>query len=151
MTQPTLKAGATDAGYTYVTMLIVLVAGAITAQAAYIPSSTSAQRALEEQILFEGMAYRDAIQSYWELRGENRLPRRLEDLLRDPRDPSVRHIRELYAAEMWDTEYGADGSIQGVVPKREGAPFKQSGFGSDLEAFEGAESYRDWRFVVATQ
>ena len=151
MTQLTLKAGATDAGYTYVTMLIVLVAGAITAQAAYIPSSTSAQRALEEQILFEGMVYRDAIESYWEMRGENRLPLRLEDLLRDPRDPSVRHIRELYAPDMWDVEYGADSGVQGVVPKRDGVPFKQSGFGGELEAFEGAESYRDWRFMVAAQ
>jgi type II secretory pathway pseudopilin PulG len=142
----TSKAGGTDAGYTYVAMLVVLVGLTLAAQVASVPSATTAKRAIETQIIFEGRAYRDAIASYWTFGDEPELPTSLDDLLNDPRDPNVRHIRRLYDPDGWRPEYSADGGIQGVFPNRSDAPLKQSGFAADLSDFAGAEAYEAWVF-----
>jgi hypothetical protein len=147
----TSKAGRTDAGYTYVAMLVVLVGLALAAQVTSVPSATTAKRAIEEQIIFEGRAYRDAIARYWAFGDEPAYPASLDDLLNDPRDGSVRHIRKLYNPDGWRAEYGADGGIQGVFPNRTDAPLKQSGFPVDLSDFGGAATYEAWVFRFQPQ
>ena len=52
----------------------------------------------EAELLFRGQAYRRAIESYYRANGV--YPRALEDLLKDPRFPSKRHIRSLYPDPM---------------------------------------------------
>ena len=146
-----LKAGAinnrgTQGGYTYVTALAVLVTATLAAQVTFIPSGNVAKRALEEEIIFQGRAYRDAIKSFWEY-DEPIYPRDLDDLLTDPRASEIRHLRRLYGIDSWNIVFNADGTIQGVVPRRGGVPLKQGNFAVDLAGFEAAESYAEWEFV----
>ncbi len=148
------KAGRTDreAGYTYPAALILLVAAALVVQSASIPSSGKLQGEREEELLFRGLAYRDAIASYWEAGGASRtLPARLQDLLSDPRVEGVRHIRRLYDDPMpgggWRIVQDAGGGIVGVVSSAPGTPRRLAFFPVGLEDFESAENYADWRFV----
>ena len=152
------KAGPTDprrgrgqGGYSYISLLIVLVALAMAAQTPWIPSSTTARRMAEQELVFQGRAYRDAIRSYWELvPADPSFPATLEDLLDDPRRPGVRHIRRLYAPSIggeWEAIRGAGGGIAGVRPDSEETSMKQSGFAPDLQIEEPAETYRDWTFT----
>lgn len=146
-----LKAGAINSrnsqgGYTYVTALAFLVTTTLAAQVTFMPSGNVAKRALEEEIIFQGRAYRDAIKSYWEY-DEPIYPRNLDDLLTDPRASEIRHLRRLYAIDNWNIVFNADGTVQGVVPRREGIPLKQGNFAVDIEEFEGAQSYAEWEFV----
>ena len=145
------KAGGTSkrdgqAGYTYVAALAILVTATMAAQVAFIPSGNVAKRALEAEIMFQGQAYRDAIGSYWAF-DEPAFPSSLEHLVDDPRESSLRHLRRLYNPEQWTAVYNADGTIQGVVPNRDGVPLKQGNFEADLSELEAANSYADWVFV----
>ncbi|WP_133175941.1 type II secretion system protein [Yoonia sediminilitoris] len=140
------KAGRTDGGYTYVALLVVLVGITLAAQTTFVPTATKAKRATEAEIIFQGRAYRDAIARYWAFDEEPAFPSTLDDLLRDPRDPGVKHIRRLYDVDNWTAEFRADGGIQGVFPDRRDMPLKQAGFPPDLADFEGKKSYKDWVF-----
>ncbi|NNF24155.1 MAG: type II secretion system protein [Rhodobacteraceae bacterium] len=138
-------------GYTYVSVLIVLVALALAAQTTWIPPGTEAKRAREAELLFEGMAYRDAIGSYWRAEPEDpAYPASLDDLLDDPRAPGTRHIRRLYGIEAgpprWTEAWNAEGRIEGVILQIEGTPLKTAGFAPGLEELEDAERYSDWVF-----
>lgn len=148
------KAGRTDpaeAGYTYPAALILLVAVALAAQAATIPSSGRVQRDREAELMFRGMAYRDAIASYWRAGGaRGMLPARLSDLEADTRIDGVRHIRRLYDDPMpgggWTLIRDAGGGISGVASSAPGTPLLRTHFPKAFESFESAQTYRDWRF-----
>lgn len=148
------KAGRTDreAGYTYPAALILLVALALAAQTATIPASGTAQSEREAELIFRGMAYRDAIEAYWRAGGTNpRLPARLQDLVEDPRAEGLRHIRRLYDDPMprggWRLIEEPGGGISGVVSSAPGTPRRRAFFPAALTGFDSADSYQDWRFV----
>jgi type II secretory pathway pseudopilin PulG len=147
------KAGQTDreAGYTYPAVLILLVAAALAAQSTSIPTSGQMQREREAELLFRGLAYRDAIEAYWNAGGVNgTLPTRLQDLVSDPRVEGVRHIRRLYDDPMpgggWRIIQDPGGGITGVFSSAPGAPQRSAYLPSGLVDFKNAESYQDWRF-----
>lgn len=148
------KAGQTDreAGYTYPVVLILLVAAALAAQSTFIPTSGKMQREREAELLFRGLAYRDAIESFWNAGGANAtLPTRLQDLVSDPRIEGERHIRRLYDDPMpdggWRIIQDPGGGITGVFSSAPGAPQLTAYFPPGLDEFQNAESYQDWRFV----
>lgn len=148
------KAGPTDreAGYTYPAALILLFAAALAVQSASIPSSGQMQSEREAELLFRGLAYRDAIASYWKAGGANgTLPTRLQDLVSDPRLEGAGHIRRLYDDLMpgggWRIVQEPGGGITGVVSTAPGTPRRAAFFPIGLESFEDAETYQDWRFV----
>lgn len=141
-----------EAGYTYLSVLAMLLAVGMAAQTATIPSESARIRDAEAELLFRGLAYRDAIASYWAAGGDApRLPGRLTDLLEDDRDGRRRHIRQLYpdplSGARWTLIAGPDGGIAGVASSSAAAPRKRAFFPVGLEAFAEAESYADWRFV----
>lgn len=80
--------------------------------------------ARQKRVQFEwvGAQYRQAIGSYYELSrgGAKEFPPRLEDLLSDPRYPTVRrHLRATYTNPFtgksdWEPVRGGDGRIRGV-------------------------------------
>ena len=147
------KAGPTrrgQGGYTYVSLLVILVAVTLAAQTTFVPSGTNAQRAAEAELIFRGMAYRDAIRSYYEHDPDSpAYPETLEALLSDPRAPEARHIRRLYDPPMggeWALIAADGGGIAGVAPKVESTPLKRVDFPSDLGLEEPVESYDDWAF-----
>jgi type II secretory pathway pseudopilin PulG len=147
------KAGPTDreGGYTYPAALILLVAVALAAQAAQIPVSGRLQAEREEELLFRGLAYQNAIASYWDAGAPNpSLPAQLEDLILDPREEGLRHIRRLYEDPMpnggWRLIRAPGGGISGVVSTASGTPRRTAYFPEGLQDFESAGSYGDWRF-----
>jgi hypothetical protein len=114
----------------------------------------AAQREKEKELLFIGEEFRHAIASYWQAGplGQRRLPKEIEELLRDPRFPNtVRHLRRIYRDPMtgsleWGVVKDESGAILGVYSRSDRAPIKQAGFTKEQAEFEQASSYRKWVF-----
>lgn len=147
---------ASQAGFTFLVVLVAVAALAIGAQVAIPLVSRAMQADREQELLFRGMAYRRAIGSYYEAavaagRLEKTYPQRLEDLLQDPRFVHRRHLRELYPHPLdergWVLIRGPGGGIAGVASPSERRPLKRASFEVGLELFENAETYRQWEFV----
>jgi hypothetical protein len=111
-------------------------------------------REREAELLWIGNQYRIAIEGYYKNR-EMRYPRTLDDLLKDPREPSVRrYLRKRFVdpitrSDQWGLVKAADGGIMGVYSRSEEQPVKVAGFKDANKAFEGAATYADWKFVYA--
>lgn len=141
-------------GFTYVIVLAAVAVLGIVAGATITLSSRATRVERETELLFRGQAYRNAIRSYYEAGlGTKTFPRRLDDLLRDPRFPARHHLRALYPDPMagngtgeWILVRAADGGISGVVSASKDEPLRQANFPVGLESFEAARSYTDWIF-----
>jgi type II secretory pathway pseudopilin PulG len=134
-------------------MLIVLSLAALAAVQGGQHLSDKRQRASEEDLLYVGEQYRQAIESYWRQspNGVRSLPARLDDLVLDSRFPQPRrHLRKLYADPMApDAPWGViklGNAVVGVYSQAEGVPFRQAGFRGVQASFENAQHYADWRF-----
>ena len=114
---------------------------------------STVQRAREAELLWRGQQYQKAIASYYAVRqGQQMLPAKLEDLVKDPRFPQVvRHLRKLYKDPMTgeDWELVADSSqrIVGVRSRSDLEPFRKDGFPKSLEKLKGKKAYNEWEFV----
>jgi type II secretory pathway pseudopilin PulG len=116
--------------------------------------ATTHKREKEAQLLWVGMQYRAALESYYLASPgpAKLLPAKLEELVLDTRFPQpVRHLRQLYADPMqphqpWGLVRRGN-QILGVYSNAEGEPIRRRGLGSGLEALDNAVSYSDWRFV----
>lgn len=151
MRRRTSKAGA-EAGYTYVAILAIVTVAAIAAQTAQIPPQSARIRDAEEELLFRGQAYANAIESYYLADPERpAFPQSLSDLLNDPREAGRRHIRQLWSDPISDTPWqiiqdANGGGITGVAPASGAAPRKRAFFPEGMQSFDGADRYADWRF-----
>jgi type II secretory pathway pseudopilin PulG len=115
---------------------------------------TSARREKETELLFIGNQYRRAIGLFYEATpgGVKRYPRTLDDLVKDPRQPSTqRYLRRLFpdpiTGKEWTAIRGADGGVQGVSSPSAEIPLKIAGFRVRDASFEGAQKYSDWKFI----
>jgi len=115
----------------------------------------SRQREREQELLFVGDQYRQAIRRYYSAApggGQRGYPTSLEVLLEDDRFPiPVRHLRRAYPDPItgkadWGLLKVGD-RILGVYSLSEAAPLKQAGFKPVYEAFKDATSYKDWVFA----
>jgi type II secretory pathway pseudopilin PulG len=136
-------------------VLLLLVLASLTAMVGAELWATALKREREAQLLFVGEQYRRAIESYWRSSPGpvKTLPVSLDVLLEDDRFPMpVRHLRRLYPDPIdGTTGWGlvkAGNGILGVHSLSEAIPLKHSGFSPHLLGFEGAPTYRHWRFVV---
>jgi type II secretory pathway pseudopilin PulG len=117
--------------------------------------SQSRQREREQELLFAGNQFRQAIERYYQRTpgAVKRYPAKLEDLLLDRRYPTVqRYLRRIYLDPMtgkrdWGLVEAPGGGIMGVHSLSGKTPIKISGFLARDRQFEGAASYRDWKFV----
>lgn len=132
-------------------LLIVALSGLALASAAQV-WSTASRRDKEVELLRMGMEFRDAIRSYViSSPGAQQFPTRLEDLLLDPRFPSVkRHLRRIYADPLtgvpdWGLIRSGD-AIIGVHSLAEGRPLKTA-LDPKLGIADEAATYADWKFV----
>ncbi len=145
---------AAQAGYTYITMLMALVVVALMAQTTWFPQRTESLRQREDELIFRGLAYRNAIQSYWNAGGKDaRFPPTLDSLLYDPRIEGRRHIRRLYApvvGEEWRLIW-SNGGIAGVAPVSVEKPFRTAGFPLGISVNGEGRSYSDWEFVFTPE
>jgi len=144
-----------ERGFTYIGLLILIAIIGIGLVALSDVASTQMKRDKEAQLLFVGDQYAKAIASYKAAAGEggNQFPRSLDQLLSDPRTPTVRrHLRRLYPDPMtgkadWILVPSPGGGIAGVKSRSTDAPLKRYGFPADYEQFAKAATYGDWIFV----
>jgi type II secretory pathway pseudopilin PulG len=147
-------------GFTYIALVLAIALhGAVLAAVASV-WHIAQQRERERELLFIGDQFRSAIRAYAQsgpgTRGQ--LPGTLDDLLLDPRFPgNKRHLRKVFVDPMtWKAEWGLvktpDGrAILGVYSLSQETPLKQTHFQPADRAFEGADSYSDWKFVYKPQ
>ena len=142
----------TTNGFTYLVVLAVVVVMGVSAEATVRLTSTIIKREKEQELLFRGQAYINAIQSYY-LSGKTTksFPKKLEDLLKDSRYIQKRHIRKLYSDPFtnksdWMLIRNKNGGINGVASRSESIPSKVANFPIGLGAFEKAETYSQWHF-----
>jgi type II secretory pathway pseudopilin PulG len=142
-------------GYALIMLLILMAIVGLTLGAVSTIWTTSSTRDKEQQLLWTGVQFRDAIGSYVKSSpGGAQYPRRLSDLLEDPRFPNVRrHLRQIYrdpftSKANWGLVKNGD-FIVGVYSLAPGAPIKQAGFAAGLESFAEASSYGEWKFVYS--
>lgn len=138
-------------------MLIAIVAISLFAGIAAQTSSSIAKAEKEKELIFRGLAYRNAIASYYKAgRLRKEYPTSLESLLKDPRFPNKHHIRQLYTdpitnTNKWTLVYGKEGGIIGVASKDSSIPIRKKNFPKGLNHFENAQTYQDWHFTWSPQ
>lgn len=140
-------------GFTYVMVLVAVIALGILMEVATIHTSRAQQAEREAELLYRGLAYRNAIKSYYEAgKPVKTYPKSLEDLVKDPRSAHKRHLRALYPDPItkgkaeWLVVRAIDGGISGVASTSKDAPIKTANFPIGLERLEGAKSYAEWIF-----
>lgn len=144
-------------GVVLLALLIALALGAIALMAAVDVWSLARQRAQEQELLFVGDQYRQAIQRYYFAAPPGtprQLPSSLQDLVEDDRYPvPVRHLRRLYPDPITgSSEWGVlhiGNRVSGVHSLSDKEPVKQASFASGYAFFEGLKAYRDWSFAVS--
>jgi type II secretory pathway pseudopilin PulG len=147
------KINSSNNGYAYLMMLVMVASiGLFAAVLGVLIFSRDVRVEKESELLFRGVAYMNAIKSYYAASaGTKAFPQKLEDLLSDSRFPEKHHIRKLYKDPVtggdWTLITGANGEIYGVASKSKTKPIKQKDFPSQLKSFEGAEHYSDWVFI----
>lgn len=141
-------------GFTYLGVLVLIAVMGWMLAATGEVWSTVQQRQREQELLFVGNQYREAIRQYYERSpaAAKRYPPTLEDLLLDKRYPNVqRYLRKLYPDPMtskpqWGLLRAPDGGIAGVYSLGGGVPFKTDQFEQRDAAFKDARSYARWQF-----
>ncbi len=155
----TATGNARAGGFTYLSLLFFLAILGVGLAAAAISWKTTRQREKEEELLFAGAAIREAIALYYTHApgGLQEFPKKLGDLVEDPRYPDARrYLRRLYRDPMtnaadWDTIPAPDGGIMGVRSRSTARPIKVAGSGRNLPDFGAAASYADWQFVYVPE
>lgn len=143
------------AGFTYMGLIFLLAILAISLSALAIVWHMEAQRERETELLFIGSEFRRAIAAYYEAgpADAKQFPRRLEDLVRDPRHGGTRrYLRKIYLDPMtgsdeWGLLKDAAGGISGVYSRSEKTPIKRANFAFGSLTFEQAKRYSDWIFA----
>ena len=144
-------------GFAYIALLIAIAIIGIAAAATVQLGSILQRRAAEQELLAIGAEFQSALVSYANATpaGHASTPSSLQDLLKDPRYPSIRrHLRQLYADPLtgkptWGTVSALDGKgIIGIYSLSTATPIKISNFEPRFEQFEGKTHYVDWVFAV---
>lgn len=144
------------AGFAYVALLAALAGLALMAGVATEQIEHAAQRDREEQLLFVGSQFRQAIASYYEKSpGIKRYPGKLEELLQDNRFPKpIRHLRRIYVDPMsnqadWQLLSSTMGGIIGVNSRSRLPPIRTKPDAELLRATGNrpVRHYADWKFI----
>ena len=147
-------------GFTFLAALMIVVIMGLMLSLTSQSLKTVMKREREQELLFRGLQYRDAIGA-WNTRPAKPgattkvIPLNdLKDLLLDPTSlQKSKYLRKLYKDPMTGKDWAIirDNSgrgIVGVASTSADAPLKTS-FSeySGLDSFAGKKSYREWRFV----
>jgi type II secretory pathway pseudopilin PulG len=145
------------AGFTYVGLIILVAILSVAATATIQLGSVVQRRDAEQELLYLGAQFRAALYTYAAAAplGQPRLPRTLDDLLKDPRFPGTRrHLRRVPVDPItgkpeWGLKKNTEGFIAGVHSLSDAAPIKSGNFGPDQASFEGKTKYSEWVFGLA--
>lgn len=157
--EKTEKAGSLAGNEEGGALLMVLVVVALVGIGAALTGqswSDLLQREREEELLWRGLQYQRAIESFVSFKhgnGPALFPSSLDDLVKDPRSLTpVRHLRKAYLDPVtgleWELIKDEAGRIKGVRSASTLSPFRQKGFPEGLEQFSGKPAYRDWEFIA---
>ncbi|PRC92692.1 type II secretion system protein [Solimicrobium silvestre] len=144
-------------GFAYLALLISVALIGIAAVATVQIGSIMQRRAAEEELLAIGSQFQSAFVSYANATptGQSSAPASLQDLLKDPRYPTIRrHLRKIYidpltGKQEWGTVAAIDGSgIIGIYSLSKDGPIKIGNFEPAFQLFEGKTSYREWLFTA---
>lgn len=154
---PTFRIGRpqSQAGFSYMVALFALAVLAVLSTRALQNLQLMERREREDELLFVGQAYLNAIAQYHQQSPGTikRYPPDLQALLIDERAVRVRRpLRRLYrdpidGNQQWGVVEAPDGGVMGVYSLSLQAPIKRAGFPPALASFENAANYQDWKFV----
>jgi len=144
-----------SSGFTLVAVLVMVVIMGIMTGIAGQSWRTFMAREREEELIFRGSQYRDAITRWHAPRtGQRAAPplNDLKDLLLDPTTlTKTRYIRRLYkdplTGEDWVPLKDPVRGIIGVASSSNDPPMKQANFPDGLEYLEGKKKYSEWQFT----
>jgi type II secretory pathway pseudopilin PulG len=142
-------------GFTFIAVLLAMLLLSLATQGVMTSVSQQAQRERESDLLRIGQTYAQAIGAYYEASPGvvKRWPGRLEDLLEDTRQVSVkRYIREIYPDPVtrvadWVLLASDDGGIAGVRSQSQVAPIRSGSVDLGDKVLAPASRYADWQFV----
>lgn len=139
-------------GFTYLTALMLVMVMSIMLGIVGQSWKTVMQREQEEELLFRGMQYKEAITRWYKPGSKAKPLRELKDLLQDPYSLTTeRYLRRLYTdpvtGKEWSVIADPNKGISGVYSPSTARPMKTGGFPDELSAFAGKESYSDWKFI----
>lgn len=141
-------------GFTYLTALLLVMLMGIMLSAVGQSWKTIMQREREEELIFRGLQYRDALTRWYKSHGVKQATplRELKFLVEDPLSlTTVRHLRRLYTdpitGKEWSVIADPNKGISGVYSPSTKKPLKKGGFPDDLADFAGKSTYADWKFV----
>jgi type II secretory pathway pseudopilin PulG len=141
-----------QAGFTFIGLIAAIAVLGVLLSVVGQVWSFSAQRQKEQQLLYIGDQYRQAIGSYFA--AGSTYPLSLQDLLSDERSPVPRHhLRQIYRDPLTnDTDWilikdPTGVGIMGVASSSKLTPIKRLRF-EDIEVgFANKDCYCDWKFV----
>jgi len=142
-----------EQGFTYLSLLFIIVLMGIAASVTGQVWTQNAHREREEELLFRGSEVMRAIGSYYQSSpGARSYPMALEDLVKDSRYPVVkRYLRRIYVDPFtgkadWEVIKSPEGRVMGVKSRSTKKTIKKAGFSAELIGFEGRSTYRGWEF-----
>jgi type II secretory pathway pseudopilin PulG len=148
-------------GFTFLVVLAIIAIMGVGLMAVNEVWATAKQREKEQELLFIGHQFREAIRQYSQNNPAGKqvqtYPKALEELLLDPRYPNVRrYLRKMYTDPMtgkdeWGVLKHPGGGIYGVYSLSEEAPIKRDNFDLEDGAFKDASRYSAWAFNYAAQ
>ncbi len=134
-------------GFIFPLMLVILAAVAFAAMRLEFSGGYRLRRDKEDELLFRGKTYIRGIKDFFAR--NKRYPRDLKELIGDGGERR-RYIRQLYKDPMTGGEFipirTSGGLITGVASASRETPFRKVDFDKDLESFEDAKTYADWKF-----
>ena len=144
-----------QAGAAYLMLMLAVVVMGIGLVALSEVWHTTLKRDKEQELLFYGDQFRQAIALYYSNTPgrAQRYPSKLEDLLKDPRFPGTkRYLRKLFIDPMtgdnnWGLVRDAAGGIIGAHSMSNEETIKKSNFKLADRFFQGKRLYSDWVFV----
>ena len=146
------RVGQLNEGFSYLWMLFAVALLGIGFALFSESLQTSLKRQREAELLAIGHEFREAIKRYYDASpGGKQYPPSLQDLVSDPRFPTIRrHLRRVYADPVTGkAEWGAvrlAGRVVGVHSLSDAEPFKMANFELDDTTFTGRSKYSEWVF-----
>lgn len=141
-------------GFTYTMLLAIMAATSILAGVTASITSSYIQRDLERELIFRGLQYQQAIESFYNAAVPRTYPRSLEDLIKDPRFIYKVHLKRLYQDPFgekdnndWQVLKNEEGGIIGVASRSSKSAFKSSGFPRGVTQVDGNSTYQSWQFT----
>ena len=162
----------TSRGFSYIALLVAIVIIGINLGAAGKYWQNVMLRDKEEELLFRGNQYRQAIERYYvAVPGRLQYPGKIDDLLADSRTPlGKRHLRQKYMDPMTGKDFeiitsqtvttgvtitapqvSAMPGIIGVHSGSDKEPLKKDNFPAANQDFAGKSKYSDWMFVASVK